>query len=356
MGDPSPAPLVLIVDDDEDFGALVRVWLEAAGFRVETYIDAEALLVALTRVLPDVICLDLGLPGMGGMEALPLVRRHHGTVPVVMLTGDDAVDTVVEAMRHGAYDFVAKPVEQTKLVATVTNAAERYRMTTRLAQLEREAAGSGLGTMVGRSSVMLELFRQLEKVAASDITVLIQGESGSGKELVARAIHDNSPRGEGPLVAVNCAAVPESLQESEFFGHEKGAFTGAVELKKGRFEQADGGTLFMDEIAELSPSLQAKLLRVLEERKFERLGGTELLGSDFRLVAATHRDLGSMVKAGEFREDLYFRIAVLEIDVPPLRERDGDLELLTNAFLRQLPDSPGTRAASARSRSDGVSV
>lgn len=340
MAAPDVRPLVLTVDDDEEIRTLVGRWLERAAFRVETHASAETLIQGLKRTLPHAICLDLGLPGMGGLEALTLIRRRHRTVPVIILTADTSVDSVVTAMQSGAYDYVPKPPDRTKLLTTVRNAIDRYRMSTRLAQLEREVSGQGFGRIVGRSTPMREVFRQLERVAVSDITVLVHGESGTGKELVARAIHENSPRSEGPFIPVNCAAVPETLQDSEFFGHEKGAFTGAHQKKLGRFEQAHGGTLFLDEVAELAPGLQAKLLRVLQERTFERVGGTRLIESDFRLVAASHRDLAAMAQAGTFRADLYFRIAVFELELPPLRDRPGDLSLLIDALLERISAGP----------------
>lgn len=326
-------PLVLVVDDDIDTAELVQRWLRRDGFEVEHLPTAEALLDALSRTLPDAVCLDLGLPGMSGLEALSLVRERHRTVPVIVLTGDRGVATVVEAMKSGAHDYLSKPAERTKLVATVRNAATQHQLGARVATLERDVAGPRFDDIVGGSPAMRKMFSQLGKVAPSDITVLLRGQSGTGKELVASAIHKNSARCDGPLIAVNCAAIPESLQDSELFGHEKGAFTGAGDTRRGRFEQADGGTLFLDEVAELTPSLQAKLLRVLQERSFERVGGSKKIRSDFRLVAATHRDLRAMVDAGEFREDLYFRIAVFELKLPPLSEREGDLELLIEALL-----------------------
>ncbi|MBL4632422.1 MAG: sigma-54-dependent Fis family transcriptional regulator [Kofleriaceae bacterium] len=332
-------PLILLVDDDPSLSALVGRWLELAEFRVEYCESAEALLDLLSRTLPDAVCLDLDLPGMGGMEVLSLLRRRHRTVPIIMLTGDKSIHSVVQAMQAGAYDYVPKPPDRARLVNTVSNAVKQHHMSTRLAQLEREVDGTGFDGIIGQSPVMRDLFRQLEKVAMSDITSLIHGESGTGKELIAGAIHKNSARSSGPFVAVNCAAVPETLQDSQFFGHEKGAFTGATKTQLGRFEQANGGTLFLDEIAELNPTLQAKLLRVIQEKNFQRVGGSRVIHSDFRLVAATNRDLADMVRRGTFRDDLYFRIAVLELEIPPLRDRKGDLDLLVNTFLSEIANA-----------------
>lgn len=330
-----PRPLVLVVDDDEASASLVRRWLEGAGIEVRCYGSAEDLREALKLTLPDAICLDIGLPGIGGLDALETVRSGHRTVPVLMLTADGSVDTVVDAMNRGAYDYLTKPVPRARLVTSVLRAVEHHQACTRLAQLER-AETQAFGNIVGASAPMRRLFGQLEKLAASDVTVLIQGESGSGKELVARAIHEHSARREGPFIAINCAAVPETLQDSVLFGHEKGAFTGAQKAKAGLFEMADGGTLFLDEVAELSPSLQAKLLRVIQERSFERIGGRGSLSSDFRLVTASHRDLTVLTKERSFREDLFFRLAVLEVRLPPLREREGDLPLLVEHILGEL--------------------
>lgn len=336
-------PLVLVVDDDPEAAALVARWLELADLNVQVHASGESLLEALKTTLPDVICLDLGLPGISGLGVLQVVRQRHLTVPVVVLTGDDSAHSVVAAMGDGAYDYLTKPADRTKLTTVVRNAASHYRDSTRLAQLEQEASGHGFAGILGNSPAMNRVFRQLQKIAASDITVLIHGESGTGKELVAHAVHEHSARSSGPFVAVNCAAVPETLQDSEFFGHEKGAFTGATRTKAGRFEEADGGTLFLDEVAELSPSLQAKLLRVLQERQFCRVGGSRTLSSDFRLVTASHRDLEAMVKEGAFRGDLYFRLAVLELELPPLRDREDDLWLLIDAFLQEFGSEDALR-------------
>lgn len=327
------SPLAVIVDDDADFCVLVERWLQSGGFTVQMFQSAESFLEHGTPLLPDVVCIDLGLPEMGGMELLCAIQQRHPRVPAIVLTSDTAVNTVVQAMQTGAYDYLAKPIEKTKLIATVKNAATQYRMSLRLERLERNMDQAAMDGMYGSSSVMQRLYRQIEKVAGSDITVLIHGESGTGKELVAQAIHSNSDRRGGAFVAVNCAAVPDSLQDSGFFGHDKGAFTGAEQTKKGWIERAHRGTLFLDEVAELSLSLQAKLLRAIQERCFERVGGGTLIESDFRLVVATHRDLASMVRAGEFREDLFYRIAVLELEIPPLRAREGDLETLVAHFL-----------------------
>ena len=328
-----PALTVLVVEDDPTSRTLIKGWLERDGYRVETAGSAEDAFDVLSRSLPDAICLDLELPGMGGLEMLAQITRHHPKLPVLILTADRQVETVVAAMQRGAHDYLAKPVDRTKLSTTVRNATELHRLQLRVRSLEREAEGVAYKGIIGQSASMHSLFRELDRVAPTEVSVLIHGESGTGKELVARAIHDSSGRASGPFVALNCAAVPESLQESEFFGHEKGAFTGALARRLGRFELSDAGTLFLDEVGELSAGLQAKLLRVLQERTFQRVGGTQEVRSDFRLVTATHRDLSADVDSGRFRSDLFFRLNVFELELPPLRARVGDVAVLARYFL-----------------------
>jgi len=338
-GKPEPkderSSLVILVDDDRNLCDLVERFLDRAGHEVRVFHDGESFLASLGAMMPDVICLDLSMPGIGGLDTLDVIKERHRHLPVIILTADHTVDSVVAAMQRGAYDYLVKPIDRTKLVTTVGNAVERYQMSMRLRQLEREVGGEGYANIVGDSPAMKELYRQMDRVAASDITILIHGESGTGKELVAQAIYEASGRKSGPFVALNCAAIPETLQESEIFGHEKGAFTGAVARHVGKFEQANGGCLFMDEVAELSLSLQAKLLRAIQEKKFHRVGGSTQVHSDFRLIAATHRNLLDMVNRSLFREDLYFRIAVFELEVPPLREREDDVVLLAERFLER---------------------
>jgi len=328
-------PLVVVVDDDPSQRQLFTRWLQNGGYEVQSFADGESLLEGLSRMLPDVICLDLNMPGIGGLRTLSHLREHQRLIPVLMLTADTEVESVVAAMKAGAYDYLGKPIEKNKLLTQVRNALEKSQMSLRLAHLEREASESGYAGILGRSDAMKRVFRQLDRLAPSDVTVLIHGESGTGKELVARAIHDRSAWRQGSFVALNCAAIPENLQESELFGHERGAFTGADARREGRFEEADGGTLFLDEIGELSQAAQAKLLRVLQERSFRRVGGTKDIHTSFRLVAATHRDLPTDVRHGRFREDLFYRIAVFELEIPPLRERQGDVPLLAETFGRE---------------------
>ncbi len=334
--------LILLVDDDPLLCELHQRWLEPAGFTTRVFHDGASCLAALTEVLPDAVCLDLVLPGLSGLETLRRIKAHHPNLPVVVMTAHAEVETAVQAIKLGAYDYLEKPVDRTKFVTELQNTVERNRMTLRLAQLEREVDGRGYPGIIGESPALKNLFRQLDRVAPSDITVLIQGESGTGKELVARALHLQSTRSANAFVPLSCAAVPESLQESELFGHEKGAFTGATSRRLGVFERAHGGTVLLDEIGELTGALQAKLLRVLQERSFQRVGGAGEVSSDFRLIAATHRDLAEEVRRGRFREDLYFRVAVIELDVPPLRERRSDIPILATHFLRQFTRKKGS--------------
>ncbi len=336
--------LVFVVDDDTMLCEVQQRWLEDEGHEVRVMHDGESCITALTTAVPDAICLDLTMPGMGGLETLRRVHAHHPWLPILVTTAHTGVATAVEAMKSGAWDYFVKPVDRGKLVTAIRHAIENAQMRVRIRQLEREADGRGFQGIIGNAPRMKALFRQLDRIALSDITVLIQGESGTGKELVARAIHQESSRRDGHLMPLNCAAIPESLQESELFGHEKGAFTGAASRRLGAFERANNGTLFLDEIGELSASLQAKLLRVLQEHAFQRVGGSSEITSDFRLVVATHRDLEHEVREGRFREDLYFRIAVMELEVPPLRERPTDIPALAEHFLTNIAAKLGVAA------------
>ncbi len=326
-------PLVFVVDDDPDIREFAEACLDPERFQVETFESGEACLEALGRSAPSAVLLDLHMRGMGGLATLDELARRQKHLPVVILTSQDDASTAVATIRRGAWDFLAKPIDAEKLATTVQNAVQHHAMALRLATLERQAKGESVPGLVGRSPAMRRLAEEIEQVAAADISVYVHGESGTGKELVSRAIHDLSARAAGPFVAVNCAGIPESLQEAELFGYERGAFTGADRARDGRFVQASGGTLFLDEVAELSPSAQSKLLRVLQERKVQPLGSGVERPVDFRLVVATHRDLAAEVEAGRFREDLYYRIVVFELHVPPLREREGDALLLARHFL-----------------------
>ncbi len=324
-----PACRILVVEDDKGISALTKHHLTAAGYEVFTAFSGASALSMFREVQPNAVCLDLGLPDMTGMELFEQFRRIDHAVPVLILTADDQVATAVHAMRAGAYDYLVKPVERVKLLSSL---AAVVRMQRQADSIAARGTANGHASMIGESPLMRMLFQQIERVGESNISVLLHGESGTGKELVANAIHNQSPRRNGPFVAINCAAIPEALQEAQLFGHERGAFTGATQRQIGRFEQADGGTLFLDEVAELRLDLQAKLLRALQERVFHRVGGQTEVRSDFRVIAASHKDLLHAVTTGHFREDLYFRLAVFEVEVPALRCRGEDITLLANHF------------------------
>jgi DNA-binding NtrC family response regulator len=331
--DLEPGP-VAVVDDDPAARAIIRRFLEQEGYQVVEHTSGRGALNALDGSM--VLCLDLGLGDMFGLDVLRHVQAIDPSLPVVVVTGEDNVETAVSAMRGGAYDYLVKPIDRTKLKHAVRRAFERRQLSTSVASLRSELGSARFSSsVVGRSETMKDLARQVERVIDSDVAVAIYGESGTGKELIARAIHKNGRRTDGPFVAVNCAAIPESLHESELFGHERGAFTGAVSIHKGRFEQALGGTLFLDEVAEMSASTQASLLRTLQERTIRRVGGSDEIPVDVRIVCATNRDLADEVKAGRFREDLYFRLVVFPITLPPLRERAEDISLLAAHFLKK---------------------
>jgi two-component system response regulator AtoC len=321
---------VLLVDDAEALRAYLARLLELRGFAVDSAGDGERALALLDAgSKPDVVLLDVLLPGQSGLETLRHIRERHPALPVVMLSVVGSAATIVEAMQCGAADYLTKPCDEDELVQA----------------LERAQRGGGGGPVPDAAEAegplwggetLGRLRELLERIADTDVTVLIHGESGVGKEVVARAVHETSRRHAGPFVKVNCAALPGSLLESELFGYERGAFTGAVARKTGKFEQADGGTIFLDEIGEMSAALQAKLLHVLQDGRFARLGGNREIEADVRVVAATNRDLGELVRKGAFREDLYFRLNVVNIAIPPLRERRDEVPALIDHFLRRL--------------------
>ncbi len=349
---------VLVVDDKEMLRDSVGATLQRAGMGVATAPDGRAALDLIARRRPDAVVTDLRMPGVSGLEVLEQSRQIDDTLPVIVMTAFGAVDTAVEAMKLGAFDYITKPFEGDELVIAVKRAIEHGRVLRENAVLRTRdqpagAGGStattaerrGLDRLVGSSPVMRRVKEQVLAVAESQGTVLIVGESGTGKEVVAQAIHDLSPRAGEPFLAVNCAALSESLLESELFGHEKGAFTGAERLRKGRFELADRGTLLMDEISEIAPRVQAKLLRVLQERAFERVGSSLTIGVDVRVIATSNRDLPKAVGRGDFRQDLFFRLNVLPVHLPPLRERTEDVPELVAHFVAQTVRREGRPAA-----------
>ncbi len=327
---------VLVVDDDLETQATVQDVLAAEGFTVHVAPDARTGLDLLRQHAPEAVVLDLDLPDMSGLEALPEIRTIEPEVPVIVLTGQVSVSTAVEAMRRGAFDYLPKPWRPEELVLRVNRALERRSLASEVRSLrQRLAVAAPLRDSMGPGPAVATVVRQVDQVASSALSVLIEGETGTGKELVARAIHAQSSQREGPFVAVDCGAIPDTLIESELFGHEKGAFTGAHGRKPGRFQQAKGGTLFLDEISNLAAGTQAKLLRVLQERLVQPLGAVAAQPVDVRIVAATNVSLESEIRAGRFRQDLFYRLAEFVIALPPLRERPEDIPHLANRFLAE---------------------
>jgi len=328
--------VVALVEDDATTRMLTRAWLESAGYTVVEY-DSERAVREGNGPAPIVACVDLGLGEHSGFDVISYLRERDSELPIIVVTAEREVDTAVAAMRAGAYDYLTKPVDRDRLLLSVRRACERRRLVDRVKNLQSElATGPLAGTVVGAGPAMRELSRQVERVVESDVAVCLLGESGTGKELVARAIHRGGPRRSGQFVAINCAAIPASLQESELFGHERGAFTGAIQTRLGCFERARGGTLLLDEVGEMSPATQAVLLRTLQEHTVRRVGGSQEIPVDVRIVCATHRDLRGEVDAGRFREDLYFRLVVYPIQLPSLRNRVEDIPALVTHFLDKL--------------------
>ncbi len=327
---------ILVIDDVLAVRQSLQEILGAEGYEVETAPDGESGLQRVKDQPFDLVLTDLALPGLGGMDILKYLVRHQPECSCIIITGYGTIQNSVAAMRLGAYDYLCKPVDPQELRLVVARAMEHRRLKRENLQLKKQLHKRyGFANIVGNSEAIIQVFELIKKVADTDSTVLILGESGTGKELINRAIHYNSLRREGPLIPVNCAAIPEELLESELFGHERGAFTHAIRTRIGRFEQSNGGTIFLDEIADMSPSLQVKILRVLQDRSFERIGGVKTIKVDMRVVAATNQDLEEMVRRGRFREDLYYRLNVIPIRVPPLRERVADIPLLVQHFLHE---------------------
>jgi two-component system response regulator HydG len=336
-------PLILVIDDETGSRESMAIAIERAGLPVKTFDDARLALDYLEKN-PGVrlaIC-DLRMPGFDGLGFLAEVRQRELELAVVLVTGYGSIESAVEAMRVGADDYLTKPVDLYELRKRVMNLLENRQLKEEVSSLRRMLNKRyGFESILGRSAPMERLFDLMRAVAPTRSNVLILGESGTGKELVASALHTNSPRANERFLAINCGAIPHDILESELFGHEKGAFTGAVARKIGKFELAHRGTLFLDEIAELSPALQVKLLRVLEERKVMRVGGSDLIEVDFRLLAATHRNLDKLVEEERFRQDLYYRLKVVTLEIPPLRERAGDIPLLAELYLNQFGEEHG---------------
>jgi DNA-binding NtrC family response regulator len=330
---------VLVVEDEEKLRRVIELQLISSGFDVDKAATAEEGLKIVDRA--DLVLSDLRLPNMDGLQFLSLIRRQNAQVPVVMMTAFGSVETAVEAMKSGATDFLLKPFSLDHLMQVVNKALEIRALRDENRQLKEELGRRyEYDNIIGRSESMQDIFATIERVAPTRATVLLCGESGVGKDLIARAIHYHSPRRDRPLVKINCSAIPENLMESELFGYEKGAFTGANTSKPGKFELADTGTVLLDEIGDVPPAIQVKLLRILQEREFERLGSNVTRHIDVRVIAATNQDLRAALEQGTFREDLYYRLNVVPLNIPPLRERKQDIAFLANHFVRKLaPDS-----------------
>jgi two-component system, NtrC family, response regulator AtoC len=326
---------VFVVDDEREMCDLIALGLKKRGFTMATFSNGADALAAIPTRDVDVVITDLNMRGMTGLELCQHIVADRPDIPVIMLTAFGSFETAVGAIRAGAYDFVTKPVEIEALAIAVRRAAEHRSLRGEVKRLREVVANTrGRGDLIGASPAMQRVYELIDQVSATDATVLLTGESGTGKEVVAREIHNRSKRGDKPFVALNCAAVPEALLESELFGHAKGAFTDAKQSRQGLFQQAHAGTLFLDEIGEMALALQPKLLRALQERKIRPVGGEAEVGTDVRLVAATNRDLEEMVEDKRFREDLYYRVHVIHIPLPPLRARGGDLLLLAQHFVK----------------------
>jgi two-component system, NtrC family, response regulator AtoC len=332
-------PFVAIVDDDSGFAAYLRTFLSLRGYEARCYTRGDELLASMKQAeAPDVVLLDVMMPGLDGLATLRALKASRPETQVIMLSGRNQASTIVEAVRLGAADYVVKPDDpeglgEIAVDVAIKNAIEKNRLVSELSELRQQLSDDEDRTVWGNSEKMRGIAQVIEQVADSDVTVLIRGESGVGKELVARAIHQRSTRRNRPFVKVNCAALPAELLESELFGHERGAFTGAATTRVGKFEQADGGTLMLDEIGEMKPALQAKLLHVLQDAEFTKLGSNKRIQVDVRILAATNRDLEEMLGGGDFREDLYYRLKVIELTVPSLRERTDEIPTLSDFFV-----------------------
>ena len=330
---------ILIVDDEPNYLVILSELLRDEGFEVFTASDGAKGLALVREVDLDLVITDMQMPGMDGLQLLQAIKKINSDLPVVMITAYAAVEKAVSAMQSGAFNYLAKPFSNDELIVTINKAVQHYSLIRENIRLRKAIlTRTGFAGMVGKNARMVQVYELIEKVAPTPSSVLITGESGTGKELVAKAIHMNSPRQDKAFITVNCAALAETLLESELFGHEKGAFTGAVVMRKGRFELADGGTLFLDEIGEIPLALQAKLLRALQEKSFERVGGSKTLSVDVRIISATNKDLREEVDQGRFREDLYYRLNVIHVLLPPLRERMDDIPILVEYFIRTVSE------------------
>ncbi|MBM3809385.1 MAG: sigma-54-dependent Fis family transcriptional regulator [Acidimicrobiia bacterium] len=339
-------PHLLLIDDEEALRSVVAERLTGEGYQVTQAADGEAALAALDGFAFDVIVSDLRLPGVDGAQVIDAAIKRYPSIVAIVVTGYGTVKDAVDMIKLGAADFIAKPFQFDELMHVLNKALEQRRLKSENAYLHQQLDERfGLGSMIGKSPPMRSLFQLIETVAPTPATILITGETGTGKEMVARAIHQTSPRHRGRYVAINVSAIPETLLDAELFGHAKGAFTGAIAMRQGRLEQADGGTLFLDEVGTMPMALQMKMLRVLQEREFERIGDTRTIKVDVRVVAATNADLSKMVKEGTFREDLYYRLNVIPVHLAPLRDRVEDIPLLAQRFIEKFArlTDPGSR-------------
>ncbi|MCQ2595628.1 MAG: sigma-54 dependent transcriptional regulator [Treponemataceae bacterium] len=342
---------ILIIDDEKNIRQGLAAALEIDGYNVLMADNGETGLQLALRGDIDLIITDLRMPGISGEEVLQKVTAASPGLPVIVLTGHGSIDTAVDAMRAGAYDFLTKPLNLDRLSLIVKRALQNRELSLQHHQLKEELdSNKSFESIIGKSAEMQKIFEMVRRVAASKASVLITGESGVGKELIANAVHNLSPRKDNPLVKVHCAALSENLLESELFGHEKGAFTGANARKRGRFELAHGGSIFLDEIGEINQNVQIKILRVLQDKRFERVGGEETVETDVRVIAATNRNLEEEITKGNFREDLYYRLNVVHIHVPPLRERKDDIPLMVSSFLKEFAKENGKNISSIDSR------
>ncbi|MFH1075554.1 MAG: sigma-54 dependent transcriptional regulator [Pseudomonadota bacterium] len=338
---------ILIIDDDDQLRKSFEKVLQGEGYAVKAAASGEAGVRLAKDQTPDLVILDVKLPGMNGLETFQAIQAIHPKVPAIIMTAYGTTETAIEAIKKGAFDYILKPFDIPEMLVLIRQGLEAGRFMRSTVYINMEAGGADQGeAIIGRSKPMQDLYKVIGKVASTDATVLIRGESGTGKELVARAIYQHSLRSKKPFLVINCVAIPETLLESELFGYEKGAFTGAVHRRIGKMEQANGGTVFLDEIGDMPFAIQAKILRLLQEKSIERLGGRDAIPVDVRILAATNRDLESALSQGRFRDDLYYRLKVVAICLPPLRERAGDVSLLVDHFLARFSilmgiDNPG---------------
>jgi DNA-binding NtrC family response regulator len=332
-------PRILIIDDEKSIRRTLREILEYEAFKVDEAADGQEGLAMAQKEKYDIILTDIKMPKMDGIEVLDRLMQLNVDTPIVMISGHGNIETAVEAVKKGAFDFIAKPLDLNRLLVTIRNAMDKSQLVTETKVLKKKV--SKTFDMIGQSKAIQQIKEMIDRVAPTDARVLVTGENGTGKELVARWIHEKSNRAGAPLIEVNCAAIPGELIESELFGHEKGAFTSAVAQRKGKFEQAEGGTLFLDEIGDMSLSAQAKVLRALQENKIARVGGEKEIKVNVRVIAATNKDLQKEIAAGNFREDLYHRLSVILIHVPSLNERKDDIPLLAEHFIKQVCEDHG---------------